>query len=397
TGVRVEEGAGVGAGAARPAGARGLASRNGVTEETGPAAAVAARPATAAAGTESREPAGAGGQVAGSGEAGRGPAAGDGREGGSGEGESGKKIGAPGQAEARPAAGAPTPGLTEPTAAGGAAPPAEADDSEAPTRTSPAGGQTAEGERSAALVHPFGHGRPVLRCAPLRACTIELEPGEAVLSTASGDSERWVVQVASSGPGGRTALVVVKPTACDLSTNLMVATDRRLYEVALDSPPCQGADAGQGSYNPRLPYTGVLRFSYPDEMLRRFRRAEEAARQRSLEEAAATVPLAPAARLANLNFNYTWQRDRKFPWTPAQVFDDGEHTYIVLPPAARTEEAPALFAVEPGGKTALINYRLERQTFIADRVLGRAVLVAGAGRRGGGQRLEIVNHGRRGN
>jgi P-type conjugative transfer protein TrbG len=251
-------------------------------------------------------------------------------------------------------------------------------------------GQAAAVERDRAALVPYGHGHPVLRCAPLRACAVELEPGELVLSTASGDSERWLVQVAATGPGGKTALVVVKPTACDLSTNLLVATDRRLYEVGLEAPPCHEADAGRaGGYNPRLPYTGITRFYYPDELVRRWAGEEEAARRAAAERASGAV--AVGAPLAALNFSYRWERDSRFPWAPAQVFDDGRHTYIVLPPGARSAEAPALFGVQPGGRLALLNYRVENGTYIADRVLDHAVLAVAAGRGKGPYRLDIVN------
>ena len=255
------------------------------------------------------------------------------------------------------------------------------------------------GDRGAAVLVPFGHGRPVLRCAPLRACALELEPGELVLATSLGDGERWLVQSAAAGPGAQTPLLVVKPTACDLSTNLVVATDRRIYELALDSPPCRGADAGEsGAYNPRLPYTGLVRFYYPDDLVRRWIDQERLARRQAAELAAGHTPLAPAARLAQLNFDYSWDRARRWPWVPSQVFDDGEHTYLVLPPAARLAELPILLGVEPGGGLALLTYHLEGQTLVADRVLERAVLVVGHGKPRDEQRLEILNRafGKRG-
>jgi P-type conjugative transfer protein TrbG len=285
-----------------------------------------------------------------------------------------------------------------PAAAGSAAPPAAMPaeiDGEALARAfrlSGAAPTVESGGQGSAVLVPFGHGRPVLRCAPLRACAVELEPGELVLATSLGDAERWLVQAAAAGPGAHTPLLVVKPTACDLSTNLVVATDRRIYELALDSPPCRNADAGEGgAYNPHLPYTGLIRFYYPDELVRRWAEQERAARQQAAERAAGRTPLAPGARLARLNFDYAWDRARRWPWVPTQVFDDGEHTYVVLPPAAHLAELPILLGVEPGGALALLTYRVDGDTLIADRVLERAALVVGHGRRRDEQRLDISN------
>jgi type IV secretion system protein VirB9 len=298
---------------------------------------------------------------------------------------------------------APAPGAgSAPAAAGSEAAPAAAADGDALARAYRRTGTAATvevGERGAVALVPFGHGRPVLRCAPLRACAVELEAGEIVLATSLGDGARWLIQAAAAGPGARTPLLVVKPTACDLSTNLVVATDRRIYELGLDSPPCRNADSGDGgAYNPHLPYTGLVRFYYPDEMVHRWAEQERVARQQAAEQAAGRTPLAPGARLAHLNFDYSWDRGKRWPWVPAQVFDDGLHSYLVLPPAARLAELPILLGVEPGGGLALLTYHLDGQTLIADRVLERAVLVVGHGRPKDEQRLEITNRafGRRG-
>ncbi len=115
------------------------------------------------------------------------------------------------------------------------------------------------------LTFPFGHAQPTLTCTVLRACVIELEPGEIVLSRISGDTERWEIEPAPAGPDGRTLLIVVKPRDCDITTNLVLATDRRLYDLTLDSPPCKGH-----STNPQQAYARHVRFYYPDETLARW-------------------------------------------------------------------------------------------------------------------------------
>ncbi|HEV3075975.1 MAG TPA: TrbG/VirB9 family P-type conjugative transfer protein [Thermoanaerobaculia bacterium] len=271
------------------------------------------------------------------------------------------------------------------------APPSGPPDAEALARTYRSTGTAASVERATESLFPFGHVRPVLRCAPLRACAVELEAGELVLATSLGDGERWLLQAASSGPGARTPILVVKPTACDLSTNLVVSTDRRIYELALDSPPCKNADSGEATTNPHLQYTGVARFYYPDDLVRRWTGQEELAREQAERQAAGRTPLAAGARLAHLNFDYSWDRARRWPWVPAQVFDDGEHTYIALAPGARLAEMPLLFALGPHGELALLNYHLDGQTLVADRVLERAALVVGGAKKRDEQRLEILN------
>lgn len=211
------------------------------------------------------------------------------------------------------------------------------------------------------VTFPFGHAQPTLTCTVLRACVIELEPGEIVLSRISGDTERWEIEPAPAGPDGRTLLIVVKPRDCDITTNLVLATDRRLYDLTLDSPPCRGH-----STNPQQVYARHVRFYYPDEMLARW-----------------ALPAMPSpARVGpdvlSLNFGYRVKKDRQFPWAPAQVFDDGAHVYLKLPSEARHAEAPVLFVLQSDGSRILINYNVVGgDTYVTDRLFDRAVLVAG--------------------
>jgi type IV secretion system protein VirB9 len=205
---------------------------------------------------------------------------------------------------------------------------------------------------------PYGHVQPTVTCTVLRACVIELQPGEVILSRIAGDTERWEIVPASSGADGRTTLIVVKPRDCDLTTNLVLATDRRLYDLTLDAPPCSTK-----STNPQQAYVRHVRFYYPDETVATWSRPE---------------PVRIAPDVAALSFNYRVQKDREFPWAPAQVFDDGARVYIKLPEAARHAEAPVLFVLEEDGSRTLLNYTLVGgDTYVTDRLFARAVLVAG--------------------
>ena len=208
---------------------------------------------------------------------------------------------------------------------------------------------------------PYGHSQPTVTCARLRACVIELQPGEIVLSRIAGDLERWEIAPAPAGPDGKTTLVVVKPKDCDITTNLVLATDRHIYDLTLDSPPCKTI-AGRSATNPQDPYARHIRFYYPDETIAEWAK-----------------PAAPrvGADVTQLNFHYDVRRDKKFPWQPAQVFDDGAHVYIKLPDEALHSEAPALFMVAEDGSRTLLNYSVMGDTYITDRLFQRAELVAG--------------------
>jgi type IV secretion system protein VirB9 len=249
---------------------------------------------------------------------------------------------------------------TRDTSNGGALP-GDEDDITAATCAFRATGVARVVRQGSFLTFPYGHSQPTVTCARLRACVIELEPGEIVLSRIAGDLTRWEVTPAAAGPDGRTTLVVVKPKDCDLTTNLVLATDRRIYDLTLDSPPCR-ATAGRSETNPQDPYARHVRFYYPDQTVALWPRP---------------APPRIDADVAELNFNYDVRRDKHFPWRPAQVFDDGAHVYIKLPETARHNEAPALFIVAEDGSRTLLNYSVIGDTYVTDRLFNQAVLVVG--------------------
>lgn len=224
--------------------------------------------------------------------------------------------------------------------------------------------------------HPFGHSTPTLTCTPLRACTIQLEAGETLVhEPIAGDVERWRIARAGAGPDGRSSIVVVKPTDCAITTNVVLSTDRRIYDLTLDSPPCR-----PGTTNPAGQGGRQVRFYYPDDTLR-----DDTLRREPSAEAVDTVGI----RIVELNRNYGLPRNPKFPWKPAEVFDDGAHVYIRVPESARHQAAPVLYALEEDGSRTLVNYTLRGDTYVTDRTFRRGLLVLGSGRTE--QTLELEN------
>jgi len=71
--------------------------------------------------------------------------------------------------------------------------------------------------------------------SPGHVTTIALEPGEKLITKAAGDTAQWFVGD-TPGSGDRT-LLLVKPLKPNVETNLVVSTDRRLYQIDLKSVP----------------------------------------------------------------------------------------------------------------------------------------------------------------
>ena len=226
--------------------------------------------------------------------------------------------------------------------------------------------------QSTVWVFPYGHSQPVLATAPLRASVIELEAGETVFGLAAGDTERFAYELSYTGPGGDTPIVLVKPLDYDITTNLVVSTDRRIYHVTLDAPP--SADVLVREDNPQGRYARHIRFYYPDEALARL--------ADGLEVAAALAAPARAgdlASLSDLHFGYRVSGDREVTEAVERVFDDGLHTYIELTDEARRSgPAPVLFVNGPDGRREVLNYALRDGRYITDRTFESAELVLGA-------------------
>ncbi|MFQ5569863.1 MAG: TrbG/VirB9 family P-type conjugative transfer protein [Rhodothermales bacterium] len=226
------------------------------------------------------------------------------------------------------------------------------------------------------LIYPLGVYQPVLTCTVLRACIIELQPGETLISLVAGDDQRWLIDHTVTGHGGDTPLVTVKPTDHNVTTNLVISTDRRVYHVTLDSPPRQRRET---AYNPLDHYTRHIKFYYPAESVRRITQREDLMRR---QQQHLITKAGPGLGLTELSYNYGWRRKKGFSWEPVTVFDDGERVYIKLPREATKYEQP-LLVMERDGEDQIVNYLVRDDFYIVDRLFSRARLVLSRTKRTG--------------
>src|SRR5690606_34827841 len=101
-------------------------------------------------------------------------------------------------------------------------------------------------------IHPYEAGAIyALYASPGRVSAILLEPGEAVTAIAAGDTSRWMVtESEAESEIEPRAVVLVKPQAANLATNIVIVTARRTYLIE--------ARAGSGRA-----YTAEMAWSYP--------------------------------------------------------------------------------------------------------------------------------------
>jgi type IV secretion system protein TrbG len=227
----------------------------------------------------------------------------------------------------------------------------------------------------AVQVYPWSDGALYrLYAAPGEVSDIALQAGETLVSVAAGDTVRWIIGDTTSGSGPtRRTHILVKPSAVGLATNLVIATDRRVYHVAAES-------------NARTSMTGMS-WTYPEDALVALRGAP----------APATDPVAAAVPVEQLNFDYRIEGD-DVPWRPVRAFDDGRQVFIQFPASLAQGEAPPLFVTGASGRAELVNYRIRGLYYVVDRLFAAAELRMGEKRQ---QLVRILRgadarHGRRG-
>jgi type IV secretion system protein VirB9 len=216
--------------------------------------------------------------------------------------------------------------------------------------------------QNGALNYNYGDHIPRIICRPNRVTDIALQPGEKVTAVHAGDTTRWQINPAISGHADGEAIhVIIKPLAPDISTNLLVMTDRRTYNLDLVS--------SNENFIPSV------RFSYPDDAVRSWNAFIAESREKKRDE----LVLAESANLSpdDLYFGYKIVKGKTVPWKPVRVFDDGLKTYIEMPAKYRSIEAPVLMFYE-GRQQKLVNYRVKGRFYIVDRIMTKkAVLIAG--------------------
>ena len=190
---------------------------------------------------------------------------------------------------------------------------------------------------------------------------IELQPGETITTDngkpKAADTVQWLADTVTTGEGAKRQIVVmVKPIVSGIETNMLIPTNKHLYSLLLR--------AETQSYMP------LVAFNYP------FDEAQEAAKTAAAAETADTTHETVSVTPESMNFAYRIE-GAKVIWKPLRVFDDGTKTYLQMPPAMKSWEAPAFFVMDDGRAPQLVNYRVKGDYYIVDRLFHKAQLRVG--------------------
>jgi type IV secretion system protein VirB9 len=215
-----------------------------------------------------------------------------------------------------------------------------------------------EGYYNAIQIYPWSEGALYqVYAAPGQITNIALQPGESLTGAgpiAAGDTARWIIGDTESGSGAnRRVHILVKPTRDDISTNLVLTTDRRVYMIELR--------AREALYMPSVAW------AYP---------SPPAGQRRSIPSA----PIIPAEAARNYRYGLQVHGDSP-PWRPVSVFDDGRRVYVVFPRGIVQGEMPPIFVLGADGEPQIVNSRIHQNILIVDRLFGAAELRLGSGDR----------------
>ena len=183
--------------------------------------------------------------------------------------------------------------------------------------------------------------------------TIEFGAGERIENVSIGDGLGWQIT-----PNHKANLLFLKPLDVSRATDMTVITNLRRYVFDLH--------AHRNSRRGDRTLIFRLRFDYPEPYV----------------AVAEVKPIPPPRPPTDVNHAYHIEGPGRL--TPQRVFDDGRSTYFVFAPTA---EYPAIFAVDPDRKEAVVNTATRDGYLVIDRLAAAFVLRQGA------EVTRIVNDG----
>ena len=217
------------------------------------------------------------------------------------------------------------------------------------------------------VIYPYGEVVPVITCRPLRMTDVALEPGEEIMGIHAGDTVRWQFSPSQSMKNGlAVAHIVVKPNQPGISTNLLVHTNKRTYNLDFTA-------------SDKAEYLRGVAFSYGDSNNLSYLFVNGNAGSSSSSKKDKKLEDELQETMGDVDFNglytqYTILNNSKVDWAPEAVFDDGNKTYLRMP--FRFSETPA-FYISLDRRETMTNFRVKGRYYIVDRLFDKAYLKIG--------------------
>ena len=219
---------------------------------------------------------------------------------------------------------------------------------------------TRAGYINAMQVYPYSDGALYqVYAAPGQITDIALAAGEQLVGAgpvAAGDTVRWVIGDTESGTGPTKRVhILVKPTRA--GPGHQSRHQHRPADLPCRAPLHREDLYGVGLVGLRArpahrPAPAECRWQ---RLARRWRRGVD---------------------INALNFRYKIEGDTP-PWRPLRAFDDGRQVFIAFPTGIGQGEMPPLWVIGPAGGAELVNYRIQGNHMVVDRLFAAAELRLG--------------------
>lgn len=206
----------------------------------------------------------------------------------------------------------------------------------------------------------------LLLAKPKAVTHVQFAADEVIRSVAAGDTANWELT-----PTKDRKHLFVKPKFDGDETSMTVLTDQRAYQFVLRS-------TGEGKK-----WYQRISWVYSADMLMSMEGdrppAVDIPSPQASSPASESTPVAaqnrPLAGIKPEALRFTYEVSGEAPFRPTVVFDDGRFTYFKLP--ANLQELPALFAVIEGKDFSLVNFEVQGEYLVAQRLMEAAVLKLG--------------------
>jgi len=166
---------------------------------------------------------------------------------------------------------------------------------------------------------------------------LALKKDEKITFVGGGDTSAWAVEKATING---VAHIYIKPTVDTNTTNMIIATNKRSYQIILNTSDW---------YNPMVTWSYGLEENAEINL--------QSGEENTLTQINGTVE--------TLNFDYKIIGESSYK--PVAVFDDGEKTFLKFEKLPK--RLPSLFLKESGKKDIqLANYKISDNSYILDRI-----------------------------
>lgn len=187
---------------------------------------------------------------------------------------------------------------------------------------------------------------------PYHSTLILFEPGEEIVETPYlSEISSWRISRGIGMKDGKLRHhLVVKPDKQNLNSSLIVVTDKRVYQMELQST--------NDTYMPNVSWIYSQDIASP-------------AAQTNTQKGNLTKEMTEidASRLS-FDYKMRYSAVKKPYWLPTMVYDDGIRTYIVLDSKSLLIEYPVIFR----DKADIMNYRVKDNVIIIDSLIEKITL-----------------------